>query len=135
MCVAMPHIIIECDEPHGLQGLPLAKALHNAAMAMEALPTGGIRTRLYCPDASLTGDGAEENGFCYVTVRLGKGRSESVRREIGERLFGVLQDWAEPALSDNLPISLGLEVEEIEGLTFKRNTIHDLLKAKAGDVT
>ena len=131
----MPHIIIEYDKPHGLPGSTLAKALHAEAMTIDALPVGGIRTRLYRPRRSHVGDGVRENGFAYVTVRLGKGRSESVRREIGERLFGVLQDWAKPALLENLPISLGLEVEEIEGLTFKRNTIHDLLKAKAGDVT
>ena len=126
----MPHIIVETTEAHGLSATDLLSALHGEAMTIEAFPLGGIRTRLVRPDAALVGDTTLGDAFCYVRVRIGKGRSEAVRRDIGERLFRVVEDWAAPALDADEPISLGLEVEEIEGPTFKRNTFHALLKGK-----
>lgn len=128
----MPHIIIEHDAPHDLDIAALAGALHAAAMRMDALPTGGLRTRTHAAQLSHVGDGAPENGFCYVTVRLGHGRSEALRREIGETLFEVMTDWAAPAFTANRPLSLGLEVQEIApGSTFKRNTIHEIIASRS----
>ena len=129
----MPHIIIEHDIVTGPSGpldvAALADALHASAAGMDALPTGGLRTRAHCADISRVGDGAPANAFCYVTVRLGHGRSDALRREIGKALFDVLSDWAEPAFKAERPLSLGLEVQEIApGFTFKRNNIHDLLE-------
>lgn len=124
----MPHIHIETDAPHGLSASALAEALHAEATTIEAFPLGGIRTRLHVPDVSHVAVGLPDAGFAYVRVRIGKGRPEDVRRDIGERLFRVVEDWAAPALEADEPISLGLEVEEIAGPTFKRNTIHGLLK-------
>ena len=99
-------------------------------MGIDALPTGGIRTRAHKPLKSRVGDGDGRNRFAYVTVRLGHGRSEEVRREIGDTLFAVLEAWGEPAFAADKPLSLGLEVQEIApGSTWKRNNIHSILKA------
>ncbi|GLQ21508.1 5-carboxymethyl-2-hydroxymuconate isomerase [Algimonas porphyrae] len=125
----MPHLIIE--HKTDLDAEALCRDLHHAAMGLDALPTGGIRTRSYPCDTALVGDGAPENGFVYVTVRLGAGRSDDLRREIGDTLFKVLTDWAAPAFADNRPLSLGLEVQEITpGTTWKQNNIHRILKDK-----
>lgn len=125
----MPHLIIE-HKTH-LDANALSRDLHVAAMQIEALPTGGIRTRSYACDDAYVADGAPENDFVYVTVRLGAGRSDETKKNIGDSLFKVLTDWAAPAFADNRPLSLGLEVQEIApGSTWKQNNIHRILKDK-----
>ena len=127
----MPHIIIEHNGRHGLDGRTIAKALHKEAQTIEAFPTGGLRVRVFKPSFSLVGDGDRHNGFIYVTVRIGQGRSEAVKTEIGDRLFQVLTDLAAPVFDAAKPLSLGLEIQEIEkDMTWKKNNIHQILKDK-----
>ena len=128
----MPHIIIE-HSPLPLDMDALNRRLHARAMQMDALPVGGLRVRNHPVEVARTGDGREGAGFVYVTVRLGRGRSEATRREIGEALMAELESFAQ-AHSDAHPLSLGLEVEEIAGLTWKRNNIHALLEAEQAGI-
>lgn len=127
----MPHIIVE-KNARGLRGgRVLVEALHAEAVTFDALPTGGIRTRLIKPAHSSVGADHGDESYCYVTVRLGRGRSDAVKREIGDRLFKVLTDWAAPAVRKGQPVSLGLEIQEIDpDWTWKQNNIHALLKAQ-----
>ena len=125
----MPHIIIEhSDLPLDMDALNAA--IHGAAMGMEALPVGGLRVRNHPVGVARTGDGRADAGFIYVRVRLGHGRSEAVRQQIGEELMSILKDFTAAHFASH-PLSLGLEVEEIAGLTFKHNNIHDLLRSEA----
>lgn len=129
----MPHIIIEY--PKGLSEhldmAELVEALHAAAIAMPALPTGGIRTRAHCANISKVADGGEDRYFIYITVRLGQGRSAEVKREIGDGLFAVLTDFTLAHFTAGKPLSLGLEIQEIEkDWTWKKNNIHQILKDK-----
>ena len=122
----VPHIIIEHSAlPLNMEALN--REVHAAAMAMEALPAGGLRVRNHPVDVARTGDGREGAGFIYITVRLGRGRSEAVRRQIGEEIMAVLSAFTREHFAQH-PLSLGVEVEEIAGLTFKQNNIHDLLR-------
>ena len=123
----MPHIIIE-HSPLPLDMDALNARLHAAAMGMDALPTGGLRVRNHPVAIARTGDGREDAGFIYVTVRLGKGRDEATREAIGETLMAELTDFASDHFAAH-PLSLGLEVEEIAGRTWKQNNIHSILKA------
>jgi len=126
----MPHIIIEYnDVVKNITGL--TADLHAAAMSLDALPTGGIRTRAYLANTAKVGDGAAENGFIYITVRLGQGRTEAVKKEIGDRLFGVLTHFTQTYFENDVPISLGLEIQEIEkDWTWKKNNIHKIIQNK-----
>ena len=129
----MPHINIEYNDAIGkaLNMKALIADLHDCAMSLEALPTGGIRTRGYLTDISNVGDAAAENGFIYITIRLGQGRNETVKKDIGDQIFAVLTDFTQDHFDANRPISLGLEIQEIEkGWTWKKNNIHQILKDK-----
>ncbi len=129
----MPHINIEYNDAIGkaLNMKALIADLHDCAMSLEALPTGGIRTRGYLTDISNVGDGAAENGFIYITIRLGQGRNETVKKDIGDQIFAVLTDFTQDHFDANRPISLGLEIQEIEkDWTWKKNNIHQILKDK-----
>ena len=125
----MPHIIVEHDSPNNVDTSDLVKALHKEALSIDAFPPGGIRVREHVCLSSRVADGAEENGFIYIYVRIGQGRDEQTQREIGDRLFGVLTKVTTSKFEQAEPISLGLEVQEINSdLTWKKNNIHELLK-------
>ena len=129
----MPHIIVEYSRglSEQLDMAALVEALHAAAVKMPALPTGGIRTRARCSDISKVADGGVDRHFIYITVRLGQGRSVEVKRDIGGGLFGILTDFTEAHFEAGKPLSLGLEIQEIEkDWTWKKNNIHQILKDK-----
>ena len=126
----MPHIIVEKNHRDLIDDDSLIAALHSEAKTIEAFPTGGIRTRIITAEPSRVGAGDGAGNFCYVTVRIGQGRSEAVRRDVGDRLFQVLTDWAAPAVDSGKPVSLGLEIQEINSdWTWKSNNIHAMLAA------
>jgi 5-carboxymethyl-2-hydroxymuconate isomerase len=127
----VPHLILEHSKglTERIDMTSLVEKLHACAVEMPALPTGGIRTRAYEADLSRVADGAPDRHFIYLTVRLGQGRSEPIRREIGDRLFAVLTDFTQAHFDAGHPLSLGLEIQEIEkDWTWKKNNIHAILK-------
>jgi len=129
----VPHIIVE-HTSHIKKGIDvpgLIDALHDMAVSIGSLPTGGIRTRAHETNIAHVGDGKTEGDFIYVTVRLGQGRSEHVKRDIGDKLFTVLTAFTTPYFDQGAPLSLGLEIQEIEkDWTWKKNNIHDILKGR-----
>lgn len=129
----MPHIIVEQSGnlPAPFNMTALMNALHQEALRIDAFPIGGMRLRAYTPDISIVGDGAPENAFIYIYVRIGQGRDEATKKDLGARLFSVLTEYCE-SLPDSVPLSLGLEIEEINSaLTWKKNNIHQILKGKS----
>lgn len=129
----MPHIIIEhssrLSKVFNIEDL--VDQLHGVAMADPNLPTGGIRTRVHKAELYRVGDGEAGREFIYCVVRLGQGRTEDVKRKIGDTLFGVLTDFTKPHFDVGHAISLGLEIQEIEkDWTWKKNNIHQIIKDK-----
>lgn len=127
----MPHIIIEHSS--GISDMlsieELVAGLHDVAMSLPALPVGGIRTRAHRAEYSRVGDGKDGREFIYIIVRLGQGRTDEVKREIGDTLFAVLTDFTENCFNSGQPLSLGLEIQEIEkDWTWKKNNIHKILE-------
>ncbi len=127
----MPHIIIEYNEPSSININGLCERLHAVASSVEALPVGGLRVRAYPAAVALVGDGDDANKFIYITVRIGRGRSEAVRRDIGDRLFAALTEFTAQYYDAGKPLSLGLEIQEIEpDWTWKKNNIHKIIADK-----
>ncbi len=130
----MPHIIIEYNEPSLINIHGLCERLHAEAKVIEALPVGGLRVRAYPADIALVGDGDSANKFIYITVRIGRGRSEAARREIGDRLFATLIEFTAENYDAGYPLSLGLEIQEIDpDWTWKKNNIHKIITSKNKD--
>jgi 5-carboxymethyl-2-hydroxymuconate isomerase len=101
-------------------------------MKIEALPVGGLRIRAVGCEPVKVGDGDPKNQFIYLTVRLGQGRSEAVKREIGDRLFKIVTTHTQGNFAKGTPLSLGLEIQEIEkDWTWKKNNIHQIIKDKS----
>jgi len=129
----MPHIIVEHSKgiAKSLFIQRLVGNLHDAAMGLDALPTGGIRTRAHQVVRYRVGDGEKGREFIYLTIRLGKGRDEATKKFIGETLFAVLTDFTKDHMEGGGLLSLGLEIQEINSdLTWKKNNIHAFLKGE-----
>lgn len=132
----MPHIIVEhsTGSAEALDIQDLLEQLHGAAMAHPNLPIGGLRTRAHGTEQSRVGDGETGREFIYINVRLGQGRSDDVKRDIGDTLFKVLTDFTEDYFNAGNALSLGLEIQEIEkDWTWKKNNIHQIIKNKTND--
>jgi len=127
----VPHIIIEHSKAISkhIDVENLLDALHECAIGIESLPIGGIRTRAHEATISRVGDGQADRNFIYITIRLGQGRSEQVKRDIGDKLFAVLTDFTSSYFDADHALSLGLEIQEIEkNWTWKKNNIHQIIK-------
>jgi len=129
----VPHIIVEHSNgiAKTLYIQKLLESLHEVAMAHPNLPIGGLRTRAHGVERYRVGDGELGREFIYIVVRLGQGRVDEVKRDIGDKLFKVLTDFTEEHFNAGHPLSLGLEIQEIEkDWTWKKNNIHQIIKDK-----
>lgn len=129
----MPHLIVEYSaniEPDvDIEGL--VRALHEAAVSIDALPTGGIRVRAARREIFIVGDGDPDNGFVNVILRIAKGRSVEVQKETGQMLFGVLTDYVQDVY-DSRPMALSFEIQEINPETrWNQGNIREYMARRA----
>ncbi len=132
----MPHIIIESSENVRARCRigDLVKAVHRAALETGAFPIGGTRTRLieYPVDRYQIGDGAENNAFVALTVRIGQGRDLETKRRIGQAIFDAACRCLDEAYRTS-PLAISLEVQEIDGaLNFRQNNLHQSVAERPG---
>ena len=131
----MPHQIIEysanLDAEFAIDDL--VRAMHDTAVKLDCLPTGGIRTRAARRDHFLVADGHPDNAFINVTLRIAAGRTQEEKKAAGEALFGTLQTFVD-ALYRRRPMALSLEIQEIDPETrWKQGNIRDYMaKRSAG---
>lgn len=128
----MPHFNIEYSSniKHFVSWSDLCEAIRRAAAETGVFPLGGIRVRAHeCIDYAIA-DGDAENGFVAMVLRLGQGRDPQTRKRAGAHVFRVLTDQLE-TLSRERPLAISFDMEEISSeFSFKKNSIHDRLKAK-----
>jgi 5-carboxymethyl-2-hydroxymuconate isomerase len=128
----MAHIIIEHSQ--NLRGrldvARLVHALHRAALATGIFPIGGIRTRAYETQTYCIADGHPDNAFVHVSVRVGHGRDLPTRRRACEQIFEAACAEMQPLFAST-PLGLSVEMQELDPeLSFKKNNLHELVKAR-----
>ena len=124
----MPHQVIEysANLESQLDIEKLVEAMHAVAVSLDALPTGGIRTRTARRDTYRIADCHPDNTFINVTLRIAP-RPDDVKKDVGEILFQALKDFVQPVFS-NTPMSLSLEIQEIDAeFRWKHSNIRDYL--------
>ena len=125
----MPHQIIEYSRnvEDFLDIAELVKTMHATAVGIDALPTGGIRTRAVRRDLYEIADGHPDNTFINVTLRIAEGRPLEVRQATGEALFAALTEFVS-GVFDQQPMSLSCEIQEIKPDTrWKKSNIRDYM--------
>lgn len=109
----MPHIQIDytANLEADIQQRKLVDALHQAAVGSGIFPVWGIRTIAQPVVHYRVGNGAPNNAFVQVFVRIGPGRDLALRQHIASLLFEALMQ----SMGDLLETRrLGLQLEVME---------------------
>jgi 5-carboxymethyl-2-hydroxymuconate isomerase len=129
----MPHFTIEYSA--SLDGcIDMAKVVEivrKAAVETGIFPLGGIRVRAIRCEHFAIADGKPTYGFLDMVLRLGEGRDLATRKKAGEHVFKVLSTYLDPVFAQNkFALSFDMQINDKE-TSWKRNNIHDALKAEA----
>lgn len=129
----MPHFIIEysANLSDHVDMAAVVDLVRRAAIQTGVFPLGGIRVRaIRCDDYAIA-DGDPRHAFLAMTLRLGQGRDLPTRKKAGAEIFDALSAHLDPVFKSNR-FALSFEIVEIQNETsWKRNNIHEHLKAEA----
>lgn len=123
----MPHCIVEYTDNLGSEAdIPalLRKLAEKLCDSGGVFPVGGVRVRAIRLSEYVVADGAEDDAFVNVTVKIGPGRPEAFKKDFFGALFAIVEaHFAELFARRYLALSLYVE-EADEAGSFKKNNIH-----------
>jgi 5-carboxymethyl-2-hydroxymuconate isomerase len=109
----------------------VVEVVRKAAVETGIFPLGGIRVRAVRCEHFAIADGSPHFGFLAMVLRLGEGRDLATRKKAGEHIFKVLSAYLDPVFaSSKFALSFDMQINDKE-TSWKRNNIHDVLKAEA----
>lgn len=131
----MPHLVIlytpniEARTDVGA----LCRSLADSMLALRdeagkpVFPTGGTRVLAYPAAHYAVADGKGDYGFMYLNVRMAFGRSDAVKKEVGDSLLAVVKSHFAPIFDQEL-IGITLQVDESPGQVYdgKHSSLHPL---------
>ncbi len=135
----MPHLVIlytaQLDAETDMSALCRALADTMCDVRDDAgapvFPTGGVRVFAYPAAHSAVADGQREYAFAYLNLRMASGRSEAVRRRVGNALLATAHDHFAPLFAHRL-LGLTLQIDEgQEVFDAKHSNIHPLFQPRA----
>ncbi|MGH8780873.1 5-carboxymethyl-2-hydroxymuconate Delta-isomerase [Paraburkholderia sp.] len=92
-------------------------------------PLGGIRVRALRCEQYFIADGRPDAAFLHANLKIGSGRSESVKKATGDALFELIKQHFATEF-DAQGLALSMEISEFsETGTWKHNNLHARLKA------
>lgn len=115
----MPHLVIlytrQLDAEADMDGLCRRLADTMLTIKDEAgkavFPIGGTRVLAYPAAHSAVADGSGDHAFCYLNLRMGRGRSDAVKQQAGELLAAATRNFLEPVLAKR-PLGLTFQLDE-----------------------
>ena len=129
----MPHFTIEYSANLDAQVdmAAVVELVRKAAVETGIFPLGGIRVRAIKCEHYAIADGDPRLGFLSMVLRLGEGRDLPTRKKAGEHIFKTLSTYLDPVFArSKFALSFDMQVNDKE-TSWKRNNIHDALKAEA----
>jgi 5-carboxymethyl-2-hydroxymuconate isomerase len=130
----MPHFTIEysANLDKRLDMAKVVEVVRKAAVETGIFPLGGIRVRTVRCEHYAIADGNPNLGFLDMVLRLGEGRDLATRKKAGEHIFRALSQHLDPVFAaTRFALSFDMQIND-KDTSFKRNNIHDALKAEAG---
>lgn len=119
----MPHLVLlytpnlEADADLGGLCRKLADAMLTVRdeRGAQVFPTGGTRVLAYPAAHYAVADGSGDHAFCYLNLRMGRGRSEAVQQAAGRALADAAKAHFAPLLQRRrvgltLQVDVGAEV-------------------------
>jgi 5-carboxymethyl-2-hydroxymuconate isomerase len=129
----MPHFTIEysANLDARLDMAKVVEVVRKAAVETGIFPLGGIRVRAIRCEHFAIADGAAQFGFLDMVLRLGEGRDLTTRKQAGEDIFKALSSHLDPVFAGSkFALSFDMQINDKE-TSWKRNNIHEALKAEA----
>ncbi len=129
----MPHFTIEysANLDARVDMGAVVELVRKAAVETGIFPLGGIRVRAIRSEHYAIADGSAHLGFLDMVLRLGEGRDLAARKKAGEHIFRALSDHLDPVFAaGKFALSFDMQINDKE-TSWKRNNIHDVLKAEA----
>jgi len=94
----------------------------------QVYPTGGVRVFAYPAPHYAVADGTRDYAFVYLNLRMGRGRTEAVKKRSGEAVLAAAKAHFEPLFASRY-IGLTLQIDEgQEVFDAKHSTIHPLFR-------
>ena len=129
----MPHFTLEYSGnlDARIDIAEVVEVVRRAAVATGIFPLGGIRVRAVRCEHYAIADGNAEYGFLAMVLRLGEGRDLATRKRAGEAIFKALSGHLDPVFAaGKFALSFDMQINDKE-TSWKRNNIHEALKAEA----
>ncbi|MEO6781009.1 MAG: 5-carboxymethyl-2-hydroxymuconate Delta-isomerase [Bradyrhizobium sp.] len=129
----MPHFTLEysANLDARLDIGKVVEIVRKAAVETGIFPLGGIRVRSVRCEHYAIADGSADFGFLDMVLRLGAGRDLATRKKAGEHVFKALSTHLDPVFANSkFALSFDMQINDKE-TSWKRNNIHDALKAEA----
>jgi 5-carboxymethyl-2-hydroxymuconate isomerase len=129
----MPHFTIEysANLDARVDMGKVVEVVRKAAIETGIFPLGGIRVRAVRCEHYAIADGNPHVGFLDMVLRLGEGRDLAARRQAGEHIFKALSTYLDPVFAETkFALSFDMQIND-KDTSWKRNNIHDALKAEA----
>ena len=130
----MPHLVIlytpqlDAESDLGVLCRTLADTMRACVdeAGQPVFPIGGIRVLAYPAAHHAVADGSGDHAFCYLNLRMGRGRSAAVHRAVGEALTAATKAHFAPLLAAR-PLGLTLQIDEgAETFDAKIGNLHAL---------
>ena len=130
----MPHLVVlytpNLDSETDLSAL--CRCLGDTMLAVrdedgrQVFPTGGTRVLCFAATHFAIADGQRDYAFIYLNLRMGRGRSDAVKKRIGDALSDAVKESLAPLFSRRL-IGVTLQIDEgQEVYDAKHSNIHPL---------
>jgi 5-carboxymethyl-2-hydroxymuconate isomerase len=129
----MPHFTIEysANLDKRVDMAEVVELVRKAAVETGIFPVGGIRVRAIRCEHYAIADGDADFGFLAMVLRLGEGRDLATRQRAGEHIFKALSSYLDPVFAGSkFALSFDMQINDRE-TSWKRNNIHEALKAEA----
>jgi 5-carboxymethyl-2-hydroxymuconate isomerase len=132
----MPHLVVlysgnldtETDMTALCRRLADAMLTLRDEHGQQVYPTGGVRVFAYPAPHYAVADGARDYAFVYLNLRMGRGRTEAVKKNAGETVLAAAKAHFEPLFASRY-IGLTLQIDEgQEVFDAKHSTIQPLFR-------
>jgi 5-carboxymethyl-2-hydroxymuconate isomerase len=91
-------------------------------------PTGGTRVLAYPAAHFAVADGRRDYAFVYLNLRMGRGRSGAVKKNVGDALMAAARAHLEP-IFDSRHLGVTLQIDEgREDFDARHGNIHPLFQ-------
>ena len=131
----MPHFTIEysANLDARVEIAEVVELVRKAAVETGIFPLGGILVRAIRCEHYAIADGRSGYAFLDMVLRIGEGRDLATRQRAGEHVFKALSDFLDPVFArQRFALSFDIQINDA-AMSWKRNTIHDALKAEANE--